>query len=569
MERDRKQLGKRKHGRQSTASKEKVGSSKRSCSQSSVSSSRCSTPLPQEPCTSQANTTQESTSAEFRLFEKVWKELGKLPIPKASPHVETLPFVDLSKHPHQVDPHTRPATICELISAIARGHNLNRRFDCAVDNDLQAFAVPRAYRSAVHITQLLTLSLNPSHIFNPSQLGQHDYVLIDAFLYSDFFKQVRSIFTKEVYVPDLKDFTGARVKYLPILIIAKTLIALSHFTEQALSYLKELSTAPKPTPRDLLERLGTLYNYAENITQRRNLMNTQLLPLVFQASPSDIELFTNLLAAQGVTYNKIVTTVLTAATTHAEITTTYDLYHKLLSEYLRSQSAETLIEVQVSKASIHSVSAPTTVIHPSTSQSSSSQPSSQFHIESAEPSAKQTSQSQSSSCSKSPSAKVAPKQTLDVQAALRLVADETEAPQEPKSSFSSQAGAPQDGSLKPIPLEREQPVEERREQSQRLPTCYFCREKHFSSSCAQVRRLSDRMTLIANRGGCFLCCGFHSERDCPQAGKRCRACKSKRHDTSFCFLNDGVDNDLDQTEYTQYLDQCKAIADMVRKGARK
>ncbi|EPB72436.1 hypothetical protein ANCCEY_08469 [Ancylostoma ceylanicum] len=236
-----------------------------------------------------------------------------------------------------VQPHTRPPTVLELISAIAKGQNVNRRFDCETDNDTQAFSVPRSHRHILQLTQLLTLSLNPDHVFNPTHLGQHDYVLVDSFLHSDFFQQIRSIFTKEIYVPSSSEVTGIQSQHLPILVVAQALTALTSLSQKATTYLQELSTQGQPTPDVMLARLWALHRYAENILQRRTMIHTQLLPIIF-SQPSEIQTMVNLLASYGVTYSKIVTAVATSAAVHAEIVKIYDLYHKLLTEHFRSQS---------------------------------------------------------------------------------------------------------------------------------------------------------------------------------------------------------------------------------------
>ncbi|EYB95455.1 hypothetical protein Y032_0159g3268 [Ancylostoma ceylanicum] len=290
----------------------------------SRSPSRSSTP----PTSSRAETSQPTT-IDSRLLDRVWNELTCAPSPTTSKHAETLTPVDLSSlhAPQQFQPHTRPPTVLELISAIAKGQNVNRRFDCETDNDTQAFSVPRSHRHILQLTQLLTLSLNPDHVFNPTHLGQHDYVLVDTFLHSDFFQQVRSIFTKEIYVPSSSEVTGIQSQHLPVLVVTQALTALTSLSQKATTYLQELSTQGQPTPDVMLARLWALHRYAENILQRRTMIHTQLLPIIF-SQPSEIQTMVNLLASYGVTYSKIVTAVATSSAVHAEIVKIYDLYHK-------------------------------------------------------------------------------------------------------------------------------------------------------------------------------------------------------------------------------------------------
>ncbi|EYC33479.1 hypothetical protein Y032_0002g821 [Ancylostoma ceylanicum] len=544
----------------------------------SPSSSRSTTPVSQQPSTSRAIPSQPA-STKARLLDRVLSEVSSAQLPTTSKHAKTLPPVDPSflHAPHQFDPYTRPATVFELISAIAKGQDVNRTFQCDADNISQASSVPRSYRPALHLTHLLTFSLNPDYVFNPTHLGQHDYVLVDSFLHSDLFQQIRSIFTKEIHVPSPSDFTGAQSKHLPVLVVTQALTALTSLSEKVTTYLRELTTQGRPTPDQMLAHLWTLHRYAENILQRRSMIHSHLLPVVF-AQPSDIQIMVNLLASYGVTYNKIATAVATSTAIHAEVVKVYDLYHKLLTEHFKSQVGLSALSVQVGDFPSSSASAPAHT-HSSITPTSSSMHTTPILAPSQPPEAVESHVPQPMVLSTTPPPQDAP---LSPTSSIEIIA---EFPAQKSSGVShvrklpvkpQLAAGPEDGPPKPIPLERQQAVTSSQSQQQPqqpslpLPTCHFCDGRHWSSSCSVVSRLSDRMRMNANRGGCFLCCRKHAEKDClPRERKYCRACRSKSHDTSYCPRNKDVENDIDATQYNAFLEQCKAMADMVRKGESK
>ncbi|EYC38172.1 hypothetical protein Y032_0737g1944 [Ancylostoma ceylanicum] len=228
----------------------------------SRSPSRSSTP----PTTSRAETSQPTT-IDSRLLDRVWNEV----------HAETLTPVDLSSlhAPQQFQPHTRPPTVLELILAIAKGRKVNRRFDCETDNDTQAFSVPRSHRHILQLTQLLTLSQSRPRV-QPHSSGQHDYVLVDSFLHSDFFQQVLSIFTKKIYVPSSSEVTGVQSQHLHVLAVTQALTARPSLS-QATTYLQELTTQGQPTPDVMLTRLWTLHRYAENSVASASLYDSHTI----------------------------------------------------------------------------------------------------------------------------------------------------------------------------------------------------------------------------------------------------------------------------------------------------
>ncbi|VDP38020.1 unnamed protein product [Heligmosomoides polygyrus] len=74
--------------------------------------------------------------------------------------------------------------------------------------------------------------------------------------------------------------------------------------------------------------------------------------------------------------------------------------------------------------------------------------------------------------------------------------------------------------------------------------CWFCRQNHYSSSCANVPRISDRIRIHMRNARCFRCGGDHLDRECRQPNKKCLACGLDNHHIAFCVHNRQATRDL-------------------------
>lgn len=74
--------------------------------------------------------------------------------------------------------------------------------------------------------------------------------------------------------------------------------------------------------------------------------------------------------------------------------------------------------------------------------------------------------------------------------------------------------------------------------------CWFCRQNHYSSSCANVPRISDRIRIHMRNARCFRCGGDHLDRECRQPNKKCLACGLDNHHIAFCAHNRQATRDL-------------------------
>ncbi|KAK6732794.1 hypothetical protein RB195_016893 [Necator americanus] len=520
-----------------------------------------------------------TTLVDSQLLAKCWDELTHAIPPVISTHAETLPCADTNafKTIHSTDPYTRPATTFEIISAIAKGQNINRVFDCELDNETQAFAVPRSHRPLLLLTQQLGIALNPNHIFKMAHLGQHDFVFVDNFLYTDFFKQLRSIFTKEIILPTFGEVMGAKSPHLPVLLVSQALIGLHEVTEKMTEYVKQLTTQSKVTPRLLLTRIRIIQEYVDNIYNRRDTLFTNLLPVVF-SQPTEVALMANLLAQYNITYSKIITVNTTSVAACAEAKRVQNLYFeqlcaqdnlaRLLSTRTHSQSSTASSSRSASLSKLkRAVSPPPPPPPPKASKPAHKKDKSQQST-SSDPLSKLPFALTASSSSTTTKSHTQPREQFNIKS---VPSHASNAASTFDCTDAHSAVGPEDGPSKPISLVKDQAMEGRPswEPSQwEAPSniiCHFCRERHWSSSCSNVPRLSSRMQMNADRGGCFICCGLHSEEECPEKDrKRCKACRSRLHDTSFCYLNSGVENDVEIAQYGLFMDQCKAVAHMVR-----
>ena len=68
---------------------------------------------------------------------------------------------------------------------------------------------------------------------------------------------------------------------------------------------------------------------------------------------------------------------------------------------------------------------------------------------------------------------------------------------------------------------------------QRVPTCLFCCQQHFSSSCTKVTNPNARKQILKEKRRCFICLrGGHISKQC-NSGSKCYNCRGKHH-VSIC-----------------------------------
>ena len=69
--------------------------------------------------------------------------------------------------------------------------------------------------------------------------------------------------------------------------------------------------------------------------------------------------------------------------------------------------------------------------------------------------------------------------------------------------------------------------------SQKIPTCLFCNQQHFSSSCTKVTNPNARKAILREKRRCFICLrGGHISKNC-NSGSKCYNCRGKHH-VSIC-----------------------------------
>ncbi|KAL6735313.1 hypothetical protein Aduo_005767 [Ancylostoma duodenale] len=101
-------------------------------------------------------------------------------------------------------------------------------------------------------------------------------------------------------------------------------------------------------------------------------------------------------------------------------------------------------------------------------------------------------------------------------------------------------------------------------------TCFFCNGRQWSSSLSvgYFQVVAAHETECESCGS-FFCCERHGETECPNwEGKHYKAYKSMYHDASFFHLNRGVEINIGVTKYSGFMEQCKTMVDMVRRGER-
>ncbi|VDO79955.1 unnamed protein product [Heligmosomoides polygyrus] len=95
----------------------------------------------------------------------------------------------------------RSLTVIERTNALVRRRDPKVTLDRKDDLELQYASVPPDERQLLALMQKLTIALNLGSVFSIAHLGTHDYVQIDAYLRSDFYRSIRSNFTWEIYLP--------------------------------------------------------------------------------------------------------------------------------------------------------------------------------------------------------------------------------------------------------------------------------------------------------------------------------------------------------------------------------
>ncbi|VDO96377.1 unnamed protein product [Heligmosomoides polygyrus] len=95
--------------------------------------------------------------------------------------------------------------------------------------------------------------------------------------------------------------------------------------------------------------------------------------------------------------------------------------------------------------------------------------------------------------------------------------------------------------------------------------CWFCRENHFSSSCRNVPRISDRIYIHMRNARCFRCGGHHLDHECEQPPKRCLECGLDDHHIAFCAHNRQAIRDLSNERWLRHKRRARRRAFIARR----